>query len=177
MSWNSQSLSRPVMGLLCLSSSYFCCTCINTYTGKILLIIIHMLVYSSFCSLNFMLPACGPKYVQVVLTTYKVDQAWFNDLHSTLRLLHASTTFTLPLSNACIHLLLHDSLQNLKVNFPLSLPKVEVLSSTLGRETTLCSVTLPLCYGEISVWQSLLVIMKFRYIQTVKYFKSIVIYI
>ena len=91
-SWNSQGLSRPVMELLYLSSSlYFCCTCcINKYTGKSLHIIIHMLIYSSFCVLNFTLPTCGPKYVQVSRTTYKVDQAWFNHLHSTWCLLHTS---------------------------------------------------------------------------------------
>jgi len=37
-------------------------------TGKIMQIIICTLIHSSFFVLNFMLPACGPKFAKVVHT-------------------------------------------------------------------------------------------------------------
>ena len=66
---------RTVILVIFFFFSYFDCTwCIEKYSGKIIHKIIRILVLSSFCVLNFMLPARSPNFAEVARITCKVDR-------------------------------------------------------------------------------------------------------
>ena len=43
--------------------------CVEKYTGQVILLIIRLIIHSSFRVLNFTLPACRPKFARVFLAT------------------------------------------------------------------------------------------------------------
>jgi hypothetical protein len=73
---------------LLLSVAYIYCTwCLEKYTSKI--VHINIIIHSSFCVLNFMLPEHRPFFAKVAHTRYKVDLVYrngFTIVHSSLNL-------------------------------------------------------------------------------------------
>jgi hypothetical protein len=61
-----------------ISSLYFYCIwCTEKYTGKIM----HIITHSSFCALNFKLPACRPNSAEVARTIHKEAQGLYQRSH------------------------------------------------------------------------------------------------
>ena len=48
----------------------------DKYADNIIQVIIRILIHSSFCVLNFMLPTCKTNFGEVVRTTYEAERAW-----------------------------------------------------------------------------------------------------